>query len=71
LDTELGKNECNNSASVTRAILERQNISNITDVVEWLSDNGGFCDCEILANFEELFEYLNPPQNKLISKNDD
>jgi hypothetical protein len=56
---------------VARAILERQNISNITDVVEWLSDNGGFCDCEILANFEELFEYLNPPQNKLISKNDD
>ncbi|WP_374760238.1 DUF2695 domain-containing protein [Dyadobacter pollutisoli] len=24
--------------------------------MQWLSDKGGYCDCEILANVEEQFE---------------
>ena len=36
--------------------LEQLDIENVNDVLEWLANKGGYCDCEILANVEEQFE---------------
>jgi hypothetical protein len=69
LDAELGKKGCNHSTILTKTFLEKNELSNSTDVIEWLADNGGFCDCEILANVEDLFEYLNPPIKKPFPSN--
>jgi len=61
LDIELNKKGCNHTTILTKTFLDKNGVSNATNVIEWLTDNGGFCDCEVLANVEGLFEYLNPP----------
>lgn len=61
LDIELTKKGCNHNTILTQSFLEEFGISNISDVIEWLADNGGFCDCEVLANVEDLFDYLTLP----------
>jgi Protein of unknown function (DUF2695) len=61
LDSQLGKNSCDHSTIFTRTFLDKKGISNTAQVIKWLADNGGFCDCEVLANVEDLFDYLNPP----------
>ena len=69
LDIELGKKSCNHTTILTKTFLDKNGISNVSDVMEWLADNGGFCDCEVLANVEDLFEYLNPPINRAFTTN--
>ena len=61
LDIQVGKKACNHTTILTRTFLDKKGVSNVTQVIDWLADNGGFCDCEVLANVEDLFEYLNPP----------
>lgn len=56
LDEVLEKNICDDSLKLTKQFLESQNIQNIEEVEKWLKENGGFCDCEVLYNVEELFE---------------
>jgi hypothetical protein len=56
LDEELQEQECDNKPTLARTFLENQNITNVEAVLQWLSDKGGYCDCEILANVEEQFE---------------
>lgn len=73
LDIQLGKKGCDHTTNLTRTYLDRKGISNVAQVLEWLADNGGFCDCEVLANVEDLFDYLKPPvvkplQSKQIRK---
>ena len=60
LDTQLSKKGCNHTTILTKTFLDKKGVSNATQVIEWLADNGGFCDCEVLANVEDLFDYLNP-----------
>ena len=55
LDEYLG-DECDHSLTMTKEFLKEKGIENIDKVVEWLSDNGGYCDCEVLMNVEEKFE---------------
>jgi hypothetical protein len=55
LDENLGE-ECDHQMTLTIQFLEDKGIENIDKVVEWLNDNGGYCDCEVLANVEEKFE---------------
>ena len=55
LDENLG-DECDHSLTMTTEFLKEKGIENIDKVVEWLNDNGGYCDCEVLANVEEKFE---------------
>lgn len=69
LDIQLGKKGCDHTTALTRTFLDRKGISNVAQVVMWLSDNGGGCDCEVLANVEDLFDYLNPPVVKLFQTN--
>lgn len=56
LDDQLGKMGCDNTNALTAGFLEKCKIPNIENVLSWLAENGGYCDCEILANVEEKFE---------------
>jgi hypothetical protein len=56
LDEELEKKGCNDHLTLTKKFLETNQIENIAEIENWLKQNGGFCDCEILYNVEELFE---------------
>ncbi|MCU0354683.1 MAG: DUF2695 domain-containing protein [Cytophagales bacterium] len=56
LDNQLEKHKCDNTNKLTLRFLENNKIANTQRVLRWLADNGGYCDCEILANVEEKFE---------------
>ena len=56
LDTELTDKNCDDTNSLTKTFLLQSNIQKIDEVLEWLADHGGYCDCEILANVEQQFE---------------
>jgi hypothetical protein len=56
LDDEFEKNGCDDSLKMTKQFLETNHITNIEEVKNWLKENGGFCDCEVLYNVEEKFE---------------
>lgn len=56
LDESLEENNCDNCLTLTKQFLETNQIQNIEEVENWLKENGGFCDCEVLYNVEELFE---------------
>ena len=56
LETELTDKNCNDTNSLTKAFLLQSKIENEDEVLEWLAEHGGYCDCEILANVEEQFE---------------
>lgn len=56
LDSHLEEKGCDHTNKLTAEFIENNKISNIENVLQWLADNGGHCDCEILANVEEKFE---------------
>lgn len=56
LDTQLKEHGCDDTNKLTTKFLEDNKIVNIETVLNWLADNGSYCDCEILANIEEQFE---------------
>ncbi len=53
LDENMDK--CDDELSLTRQFLMENNLP-ISEVIEWLETKGGYCDCEVLANIEDLFE---------------
>lgn len=56
LDTELTDKSCDETNNLTKTFLTQSNIQNVDEVLEWLAEHSGYCDCEILANVEQLFE---------------
>lgn len=56
LDTELTDKACDNTNNLTKTFLVQSNIQNVDKVLEWLAEQSGYCDCEILANVEEQFD---------------
>ena len=56
LDEKLGEYECDDSLKLTNEILQEYKIENIQEVKNWLQENGGYCDCEVLNNVEEMFD---------------
>lgn len=70
LDDELKKHGCDHSSLLTKTFLQKNGVSNIIEVTEWLAQNGGYCDCEILANVEDSFNYFNQPKINPIPKKD-
>lgn len=55
LNVELGRRRCDHSLRLVRewtAINEAE----FGPLAEWLRENGGFCDCEVLANAEQAYE---------------
>jgi type IV secretory pathway VirB9-like protein len=57
LEDELTKYDCDSRLTLTRKFLSNNKIINIDAILNWLLENGGGCDCEVLANIEDLFEY--------------
>ncbi|MFN8358180.1 MAG: DUF2695 domain-containing protein [Spirosomataceae bacterium] len=55
LDIHLEEHGCDHTSKLTLQFLRDNEIEDIEKVLDWLEENGGFCDCEILANVEELF----------------
>lgn len=56
LDNQLEKTGCDDTHKLTTGFLKKNKIMNVENILSWLAENGGYCDCEILANVEEKFE---------------
>ena len=67
--SEVGSPQLEGVPILKRTFLDKKGVSNTAQVIKWLADNGGFCDCEVLANVEDLFDYLNPPVVKPFKTN--
>lgn len=52
LDAELPSKGCDHTRRLTQAWLASRG-HDVERVFEWLDTQGGFCDCEILANVED------------------
>jgi hypothetical protein len=55
LDVDLLRQGCDHTLRLTRAWLESEGLP-VEEVVAWLRDNGGCCDCEALANAEQAWQ---------------
>ena len=56
LDEKLGEFDCDDSLKLTTEFLQKNNLVNIDEIENWLQENGGYCDCEVLNNVEEMFD---------------
>jgi hypothetical protein len=59
VDQQLSENECDDTLRAALLFLEQQQLP-VEPVVSWLRNNGGYCDCEALANAEERFLFAFP-----------
>lgn len=55
LNVELPVRGCDHSRRLTEAWLRRRG-HDVEAVFAWLDTQGGYCDCEVLANVEERVE---------------
>ena len=55
LDVELPAHGCDHTLKIVRRWLQERRIPE-DSVVEWLNENGGYCDCEALNNAEQAWE---------------
>ncbi|MNL50245.1 hypothetical protein D3C87_1732450 [compost metagenome] len=56
LDVALQYEGCKHNHILTLKFLNSSDVKNVEDILSWLQDNGGYCDCEVLANVEGQFE---------------
>ena len=56
LDIHLSDKGCDDTNSLTKTFLLESNVEKVDEVLKWLANHGGYCDCEILANVEQQFE---------------
>lgn len=56
LDERLSGHGCDHGTTFTKEWLDGNHPENAGVVLDWLADNGGYCDCEVSANAGELFE---------------
>ena len=52
LDEALSE-DCDHTLAKTKAFLKSRNLDN-ENVLRWLEDHGGHCDCEVLDNVESV-----------------
>ena len=56
VDEKLEINDgCDHSLTFTREFLDKQKVD-VGSVLDWIVNEGGGCDCEVLYNVEERFE---------------
>jgi len=48
LEDELYDSECNHSLQYSMRFMMENNL-NFPKITSWLNDNGGYCDCKVLA----------------------
>ena len=56
LDLVLQSESCNDDYTITSRFLSLICPDKEDEAIGWLLDHNGYCDCEVLANVEELFE---------------
>ena len=56
LDEQLSDNSCDDTLKFSVTFLQSLKLDNIEEITKWLGENGGHCDCEVLANVEEKFD---------------
>ncbi|HZH33439.1 MAG TPA: DUF2695 domain-containing protein [Pyrinomonadaceae bacterium] len=49
LDMQLETHDCDNTLRLTQIFIGQNNLPEET-FLEWLENQGGYCDCEVLAN---------------------
>ena len=59
LDKELPMNECNHTLRFTHEFIARRSLPEMR-ILNWLEQNGGYCDCEALNNAEQIVEEAVP-----------
>lgn len=52
IDETLEINGCNDTLKYTKEFLENNNLP-LEESIELIEENGGYCDCEVLANIED------------------
>ena len=67
LDSELSQNNCQHDFSLLENYCKQKELDFFA-LAKWFKEQGGFCDCEIIANVEEQFEYLTKPTTKIQPK---
>ena len=55
LDEQLTENECDHTHRVTEDFLNESGVVEAEEVLAWLVERGGVCDCEALASLEDEF----------------
>ena len=58
LDTQLHARGCDHDLKLTEQILSNLGVKDVLSVLAWLKEQGGYCDCEVMVNVEQKFEYL-------------
>lgn len=59
LDERLGESSCDHTFRHTLSFLEAGHI-NPEPVLGWLQQAGGYCDCEVIMNAEDVFDSAHP-----------
>ena len=54
VDERLEAEGCDHTLRHTLAFVEAKQLPR-ESVVKWLNENGGYCDCEVIANVEEVW----------------
>jgi hypothetical protein len=62
VDKKLSDRDCDDTLRFTLEFV-RQNAMDESRVVPWLESNGGYCDCEVLNNVEEVVDNVIPKSN--------
>ncbi len=55
IDNELSEKDCDHNFQITNKFFKNLKMKS-DKTIEWLKNNGAYCDCEILLNVEEKFE---------------
>ena len=58
LDAQLHERGCDHDLKLTEQILLNLCVKDVLSVLAWLEEQGGYCDCEVIMNVEQKFEYL-------------
>jgi malonyl CoA-acyl carrier protein transacylase len=53
LDEQLGEYDCDDTLNLTVNFIEENSLPK-DSLISWLNENGGYCDCEVIANIEEI-----------------
>lgn len=64
LDAKLEASECDDSLRHVRDFISSHALPEDA-IVNWLEEHGGHCDCEVLANAEQVVEEAVPGYNTL------
>lgn len=64
LEKALQEHPCNHTLGNTTLFLTEKKVPDPEKVITWLTSHGGYCDCEVLYNVEEQFDYLGYTSNE-------